>query len=272
MFAHELTEPRTDTTKRLGHDLVVEKKTSEKIPIPMKIQRKIVALDSCEKRRIALCRTVKLILPRVKAKIPPEQLQRYGEIRNAKRSKKEAYEFCSWLVSQGITAKMVNTATNSQMGSHYCCSRTGTQPAIPTFEMAEKIRPLLKGQIPDRWAWVFSSSREQLERLEQLEQLQRLEQCSYNDVEIPAGAIIYCDPPYKGTAGYVANNDDFDHDEFYRWCREKSKTNPVFISEYTAPDDFECVYEFERRQNFNVSSVKTQNEKVFLLRTRKTGG
>lgn len=50
-------------------------------------------------------------------------------------------------------------------------------------------------------------------------------------------AVIYCDPPYQGTTKYSTGS--FNYDEFWNWCREISKDNIVFVSEYNAPDDFE---------------------------------
>ena len=69
----------------------------------------------------------------------------------------------------------------------------------------------------------------------------KLENLSYKDLSIPPNSIIYCDPPYRGTTQYRIK---FDHDVFWEWCREKSKEgHTVFISEYNAPDDFECIHE-----------------------------
>ena len=110
-------------------------------------------------------------------------------------------------------------------------------------------------------------SLENLQRLRSLENLQRLrslENLSYNEVDIEPGAIIYCDPPYIGTAEYIANDTTFDHQKFYDWCREKAKTNPVFVSEYHCPSDFKCIYEFERRQTLSKGETKF-NEKLFYL-------
>jgi hypothetical protein len=60
----------------------------------------------------------------------------------------------------------------------------------------------------------------------------------YRDVVIPKGATVYCDIPYKGTKEYV--NGGFNHDEFYEWVL--SKDFPIFISEYSMPDDdFTCI-------------------------------
>lgn len=43
-------------------------------------------------------------------------------------------------------------------------------------------------------------------------------------------SLIYCDPPYQNTSGYKTG--DFNHDEFFDWCRDQAKNNIVFISEY----------------------------------------
>jgi len=66
---------------------------------------------------------------------------------------------------------------------------------------------------------------------------------SYENLEIPPNSIIYCDPPYRGTTGY---KDKFDHDAFWQWCRDKSaEGHAVYISEYSAPEDFICVWQKE---------------------------
>jgi len=68
---------------------------------------------------------------------------------------------------------------------------------------------------------------------------------SYLDLPIPDGSIIYCDPPYKGTAKYKAV-DEFDHEVFFDWCRMKVKKGyEVFVSEYNAPKDFVSVWKKE---------------------------
>jgi DNA adenine methylase len=65
---------------------------------------------------------------------------------------------------------------------------------------------------------------------------------SYEQVLIPDGAVVYNDPPYIGTAKPGAGG-GFDHEKFWQWVREISKRCNVFTSEYTAPEDFECVKE-----------------------------
>ena len=88
---------------------------------------------------------------------------------------------------------------------------------------------------------------------------------SYHDLEIPDNSIIYCDPPYRDTTSYSST---FNHDEFFEWCRTKAREgHTVFVSEYKAPEDFECIWEKE------ISSSLTKNtgskkgiEKLFIVR------
>jgi len=89
---------------------------------------------------------------------------------------------------------------------------------------------------------------ERLQRLEQLEQLEQLERLSfysndYRDVEIKNDSVVYCDPPYANTEGYLST---FDNREFLNWAAEQSC--PVFISEYNISDSrFKKVYEIDKR-------------------------
>lgn len=106
----------------------------------------------------------------------------------------------------------------------------------------------------------------ELERLQQLERLEvQLSTGNYDAVNIPAGAVIYCDPPYKGTAEYAEGQ--FNHDEFWGWAREKAKEHKIFISEYTAPDDFISVYSFDRKSRLQPGAQQHNNqprEKLFV--------
>lgn len=84
---------------------------------------------------------------------------------------------------------------------------------------------------------------------------------SYADLEIPPNSIIYCDPPYAGTAEY--KDGGFDHSAFWQWVRVKhSKGHKVYISEYNAPDDFTCVW--ERELAVGLASSKKATEKLFI--------
>ena len=101
---------------------------------------------------------------------------------------------------------------------------------------------------------------ERLERLQQLEQLERLELYSNNyfNIEIENDSIIYCDPPYEGTASYAEGG--FNHSDFWDWCRKQSLTNDVFISEYKAPDDFISILKFSQKSTLQGGLQKHNNQ------------
>lgn len=63
----------------------------------------------------------------------------------------------------------------------------------------------------------------------------------YKDVFIPKGSVVYCDPPYKNTTKY-SNSNNFNHDEFWNYMRFISRNSVVFISEYSAPEDFREIW------------------------------
>ena len=100
---------------------------------------------------------------------------------------------------------------------------------------------------------------------------------SYQDLEIPPNSLIYCDPPYEGTTAY---KDAFDHKAFWQWCRDKANEGHiVFVSEYNAPEDFECIWEMEigssLSANGNVGGRKQSVERLFtpmVLKNPKCGG
>lgn len=87
---------------------------------------------------------------------------------------------------------------------------------------------------------------------------------SYDELSIPPNSIIYCDPPYANTTKY--KSDDFDHDKFWQWCRDKhNEGNRVFVSEYSAPDDFECVWQMEITSSLTKDTGSKKGvEKLFI--------
>ena len=91
---------------------------------------------------------------------------------------------------------------------------------------------------------------------------------SYTQFKNLKNYIIYCDPPYANTRCYY-NKDysksKFDNTSFWNWCREMSKDNIVFVSEYNAPEDFECIYENEKKNNI-FKYKTTGTEKIFTLK------
>ena len=89
----------------------------------------------------------------------------------------------------------------------------------------------------------------------------------YTELEIPNESIIYCDIPYQGTKQYSTSK-DFNHSNFWNWCREKAKQgHTIFVSEYNAPADFECVWQKEAKSslsaNGKIGGNKLSVEKLF---------
>lgn len=85
---------------------------------------------------------------------------------------------------------------------------------------------------------------------------------SYRDMKIPRNSIVYCDPPYEGATKYA---NDFDHYDFWNWCRELCiEGHRVFISEYNSPDDFVSVWEKSSSANLS-SKRKSSSHRVERL-------
>ena len=72
---------------------------------------------------------------------------------------------------------------------------------------------------------------------------------------IPDSAVVYLDPPYKGTFDYsesksggcMSNTGCFNTEEFLNWAYEIGRKYPTFISEYNIEDDrFTLVDEWSR--------------------------
>lgn len=89
----------------------------------------------------------------------------------------------------------------------------------------------------------------------------------YHNINYPENSIIYCDPPYQETKQYSTSK-NFKHDKFWEWCREMSrKGHKVFISEYKAPNDFECIWCKEITNSMNTTKTYKPTEKLFILRS-----
>ena len=94
----------------------------------------------------------------------------------------------------------------------------------------------------------------------------------YADLAIEPHSLIYCDIPYKGTYSEIEGYGklSFDHEAFWEWCREKTEQgHTVFVSEYNAPDDFECVWQQEVKSSLSANGKsggsKKSVEKLFVF-------
>ena len=102
----------------------------------------------------------------------------------------------------------------------------------------------------------------------QLDDLRGVEWCcgDYSEIPIPAGSLIYCDPPYKNTSGYTTGR-NFDYPLFYDWCRRKSdEGHIVFVSEYKMPGEFDCVWEKQVKNTLNGTRTYTATEKLWRIK------
>jgi DNA adenine methylase len=82
---------------------------------------------------------------------------------------------------------------------------------------------------------------------------------------LPLGCLIYCDIPYINTTQYRFS---FDHTRFFNIIREFSNRHDIFVSEYQAPEDFECVWQIERKTCMNTitGGKADRTEKLFKFK------
>ena len=86
----------------------------------------------------------------------------------------------------------------------------------------------------------------------------------YRALNFERPGIIYCDPPYKNTRQYHTVG-TFDFELFYAWCEHQA--NPVFISEYTMPEDrFVPVAAFSVTRKMNARKSNICPEKIWRPR------
>lgn len=77
---------------------------------------------------------------------------------------------------------------------------------------------------------------------------------SYVDINPQQGGTVYCDPPYANTTNYSTSK-GFDHSQFWDTMTEWSDNGVnVYVSEYTAPDDWRVIWEKPLRSTLRVGS------------------
>ena len=187
---------------------------------------------------------------------------------NAKQTKKDVLTVLSGdirkylrdaLKASGHTAADVDEllGTNGMAGHYFGAS----QWMLPTEEAYKKMQTIMPGlTVP--WATLH----ERLERLERLESLGSLGSLqvtrkSYDEVELPADACIYCDPPYRGTAATYCEGFDFGKfDDFLR-----NADQPIHVSEYTMPEDFVPIASCYKVKGADATGLAGYaSEKIFL--------
>lgn len=150
----------------------------------------------------------------------------------------------------------------TQMSRHYFGKSQWAFPSKTEYEKIQQLLPLKESyEVATQHLRILQKlhalgvddslqslqSLQSLERLERLQNLQRLEKkggaveaCidvfkgDYSAVAISRNATIYCDIPYRSTN--CGHYEGFDWERFYDWVR--AYPQPIYISEYTMPDDF----------------------------------
>lgn len=120
----------------------------------------------------------------------------------------------------------------------FCCSFGGR------FDNGYARGKSNKGIARNYWTETVRNAKRQSPKLQGVELING----SYEDYSSFENCLLYLDPPYENTTSYKTGT--FDHTKFWDWCRMMSKNNTVFISEYNAPNDFECVWQGVVSTNF----------------------
>ena len=178
------------------------------------------------------------------------------------------------LKKSGLTQAEVQRRLGTQMAGHYFGR---SQWEFPTQEMYEKMQefmPLETDYNEIVGLYRLRQSLESLERLESLQSRQSLERLqkyknnltitrkSYADVAIPDNAVVYADPPYKGTdqTGYKC---DFDYAAFEKWLNEVPFM--VIVSEYNAPAGCVEIASIKKQATLGTGNKGgTNTEKLFV--------
>ena len=199
------------------------------------------------------------------------------------------------LKASGLTQAEVQRRLGTQMAGHYFARSQWEFPTQEYYEMMQKFMPALDQDynavvgiyrlrqrlqrlqdlqslqhLQDLQSLQHLQHLQRLQRLQRLQHLQRLQRLQhltinngdYRDVRIPANATVYCDPPYLGTEGY--NGMTFDHGEFWQWVA--SRDFPVYVSEFSAPEDFVPIFKTTRRSLMQGGSGAVVVEKLFVHR------
>lgn len=138
------------------------------------------------------------------------------------------------------------------------CGRTLGERKAAYNDFMRELRAFIEreGRMPDS-SPAQDGELQGLQRLQRLQGLQRLEvsRLDYRDVEVPAGACVYADPPYRGTncKGY---GEAFDFGAFDGWLA--SVPFMVVVSEYAAPPG--CV-EVARREKVSTMSANGKGQR-----------
>ena len=164
-------------------------------------------------------------------------------------------------------------------GDNWCAPIVQGNPLYRTVKTKRPKRGLFHGDdmyLKNVIALESLQSLQNLESLERLESLQNLESLEpaleTSNLDYRAltdrilttdGAVVYCDPPYRGTQGYG----EFDYDAFLDWALKIGQKHPVLISEYSIDHDgFVEVDSKLKLSSFSQNGSKTVDEKLYTVK------
>jgi len=108
----------------------------------------------------------------------------------------------------------------------------------------------------------FQSALNSIEKMREPSKKINFNCCSYLDLEIEDNSLVYCDIPYADTTKYFQGK--FDSEQFFDWAYVLGQRCNVYISEYQAPENFECVFSIERKLNLrSKNGCEIRVEKLF---------
>lgn len=83
------------------------------------------------------------------------------------------------------------------------------------------------------------------------------------DVDVQPGDVVYCDPPYEGTAGYSTG---LDHARFWQTAQAWAEAGAtVFVSEYNAPPGWYPIWEKPLRASMAFADKRSMAvERLFM--------
>ena len=197
----------------------------------------------------------------LRQKYPQEEIDKL--IKNVKADvERDEEELRAYLLkalkSSGLTQAEVQRRLGTQMTGHYFGR---SQWGFPTQEMYQRMQEFMP--LPNDYNELVGlyRLRQSLQRLQSLESLQSLE-LDYRNVEIPQGAVVYADPPYKNTdcTGYAGQ---FDYDAFEKWLADVPFM--VIVSEYNAPKGCAEIASIKKQQTMGTGNKGGTNiEKLFV--------
>lgn len=168
------------------------------------------------------------------------------------------------LKASGLTQREVGRRLGTQMEGHYFGRSQWSFPTEEHYRRMQAFMPLLDKDYNEVVG--LHELRQGLQSLQSLETTFK----DYRRLEIEPDSVIYCDPPYKGTAGYGDKGTEtaaFDHGDFYRWCL--GQEGLVIISEYGMPKaDFVCVGAVRKASLLSGKGNATAVERLFVPRAQ----